>query len=209
MDNENATPKAGRVRKQSKAASTEGKNGSEAPKATKGSTPAKRAKPKTLQRNPVGRPSSYDPAKHPQQAYKLCLLGLIDERIADVIGVSYATLSKWKVDHPEFSEAMKDGKERADANVAVSLYQRACGYSHMDVDIKVIDGEIVETPLLKQYPPDTKAADIWLRNRHPALFRERTITEISGLDGAPIEMVHATTDYAALREKIKAKKEAA
>ena len=29
------------------------------------------------------------------------------------------------------------------------------------------------TPIVKRYPPDTNAASLWLRNRHPAMWKER------------------------------------
>ena len=47
----------------------------------------------------------------------------------------------------------------ADANVADRLYQRAMGYEAPDVDIRVVGGEIIQTPLTKYYPPDTPRRD--------------------------------------------------
>ncbi|UZJ28738.1 hypothetical protein [Pasteurella multocida] len=46
----------------------------------------------------------------------------------------------------------------ADANVAERLYKRALGYEAPDVDIRVIENKIVETPLIKHYPPDPTSA---------------------------------------------------
>lgn len=158
-------------------------------------------------KRPVGRPSKYLPELHCKQVTELCLLGLTDEEIARVFDISVATLNNWKKDYPEFLEAMRDGKEKADARVASRLYQRAMGYEHADTDIRVVDKSIVETPIIKIYPPDTRAAEFWLKNRQPSRFRERTVTEVSGVDGAPIETVTGTlTDYAALRDKIKGKR---
>ena len=34
--------------------------------------------------------------------------------------------------------------------------------------------EIVITPTVKHYPPDTQAASLWLRNRQPQLWRDKT-----------------------------------
>jgi hypothetical protein len=41
----------------------------------------------------------------------------------------------------------KKGKEIADPEVADKLFKRATGYSHPDVDIKVIDDKVVATKL--------------------------------------------------------------
>ena len=64
--------------------------------------------------------------------------------------------------------------------MVASLYHRANGYSHPDVDIKVIDGEIVQTELIKYYPPDATSAIFWLKNRQPKKWRDKQETEHSG-----------------------------
>lgn len=131
---------------------------------------------------PVGRPSSYNP-KYAEQARKMCmLLNATDDKLADVFDVALSTIHKWKLDYPEFSDAIKSGKEAADANVAASLYERATGYSHPEVDIKVIDGQIVQTPLTKHYPPDTGAAMAWLKNRQPKVWRDRQEIKLDTTD---------------------------
>ena len=62
-------------------------------------------------------PISYK-AEYAEQAYKLCLLGLSDEELAQYFKVSDRTLAAWKDAHPEFLRATVDGKVPADANVA-------------------------------------------------------------------------------------------
>jgi len=120
----------------------------------------------------MARPSKYRP-EFVEQARKLCRLGATDQELADFFEVALSTLNLWKVQHPEFSESLKLGKEVADERVANALYQRAMGYSHPDVDIRVVDGAIVETPLIKHYAPDTTAAIFWLKNRRPDEWRDR------------------------------------
>lgn len=128
---------------------------------------------------PGGRPVKYDPALN-KQVTKLCRLGATDPEIADFLEVDPSTVSKWKHDFPEFSEAIKKGKVLADAEVATKLFKRATGYSHEDVDIKMYEGQIIQTPLRKHYPPDTAAAIFWLKNRQSAKWRDRQETEHSG-----------------------------
>lgn len=141
----------------------------------------------------VGRPSSYKP-EFATLATKLCLLGATDKEMAQAFEVSEQTLNAWKQEFPEFLEALKDGKERADATVGERLYQRATGYSHPDVHISQYEGHVIVTPIIKHYPPDTTACIFWLKNRDPDNWRDVKNMELSGIGGKPIEIVHASAD---------------
>lgn len=131
------------------------------------------------EKRPIGRPTKYK-HEYAEQAYKLCLLGATDADMADFFNVEVSTLNNWKNEFPEFLESIKKGKMLADANVADRLYQRAMGYEAPDVDIRVVEGEIIETPLTKYYPPDTPAAIFWLKNRQRSKWRDKVDNEVSG-----------------------------
>jgi hypothetical protein len=116
--------------------------------------------------------SSYDPV--------ICglvidysLLGATLAEIATLLEISFPTLLVWRDKHPEFRAALLEGKEIADARVAKSLYRRAIGYSHPDTHVCVIDGQVIQTPIVKHYPPDTAAAFIWLQNRRRGDWKHR------------------------------------
>lgn len=140
----------------------------------------------------VGRPTKYQDS-YPEQAEKLCKLGATDAELADFFNVVESTLNLWKVEYPEFSEAIKAGKTLADANVADRLYQRAMGFEHDSEEIKVVsDGQgagssIERVPIRKIYPPDTTAAIFWLKNRQRDKWRDKTETELTGKDGGPVQ----------------------
>ena len=123
--------------------------------------------------NPVGRPTLYKEV-YAEQAFRLCLLGATDEELADFFHIQVSTLNKWKKAHPDFVESIKKGKVEADSNVAESLYKRALGYSHPDVHISNFQGEITVTDITKHYPPDTGAAFIWLKNRQPDKWKDKS-----------------------------------
>lgn len=127
----------------------------------------------------AGRPTKYKP-EYVQQAEKLTKLGATDAELADFFDVTISTISLWKVKHEEFSDALKLGKEIADKRVEEALYNRALGYSHEETDIRVVDGAIMETPMIKHYPPDTTAAIFWLKNRRPTEWRDKRDIEHSG-----------------------------
>lgn len=109
-----------------------------------------------------------------RQTYKLCLLGATNRELADFFRVTESTFNGWVAEHLELYQAMNDGKVMADANVAEALYKRAIGYSHEEEKIFQYEGMPVVVPTRKYYPPDTKAAETWLRLRQRDLWRDKT-----------------------------------
>ena len=126
-----------------------------------------------------GRPTSYKP-EYDEQARKLCLLGAIDTDLADFFNVVEKTIYNWKDDQPSFLQAIKDGKQLANANVADRLYKRATGYSHAEDKIFNNQGEEMIVPTTKHYAPDTTACIFWLKNRAPEQWRDKQEIESSG-----------------------------
>lgn len=74
-----------------------------------------------------------------------------------MLDINEDTLHEWKKVHPDFSESLKEGKERADANVAQRLYDRAMGNGRL--------------------PPDVTACIFWLKNRRKQNWREKPLEE--------------------------------
>jgi hypothetical protein len=138
----------------------------------------------TEKRRP-GRPTKFLP-EYAKQAYHLALLGATDADLARAFAVQLSTVALWKRRHPDFSDALKRGKDEADSNVAKSLYRRALGYSHPAVKIITVarganqGSEVEEVPYMERYPPDTVAAIFWLKNRRPDLWRDKRDVEHSG-----------------------------
>lgn len=123
-----------------------------------------------------GAPTKYKP-EYAEQAEKLTMLGMTDAQLASFFGVTERTINGWKADHEEFFHALKDGKAVADANVAVSLYKRATGYSHDAVKIFNDQGAPLVVPYVEHYPPDTTACIFWLKNRRPSDWRDKRENE--------------------------------
>lgn len=115
-----------------------------------------------------------------EQAGKICALGATDIELADILGVDVRTIYRWRSESDKFCQSLRTAKEVADERVERSLYARANGYEHDEVDIRVIDGQIVQTPIRKFYPPDTTAGIFWLKNRRPGAWRETKAVELSG-----------------------------
>lgn len=140
----------------------------------------------------IGRPSSYKD-EFAEWAMKLAKLGATDKELAESFEVAESTIGNWKNAHPEFLDSIKKGRQIADAEVASKLFHRATGYKHPEDDIKNVAGEIVITPTIKHYPPDTTAAIFWLKNRRPDLWRDKVDSEISGPGGGAIKVASTVT----------------
>lgn len=118
--------------------------------------------------------------EYKKQAGKLCALGAIDEDIANFFGVSLRTIYNWKNEFPDFAEELKDAKMLLDSKVVRSLFERATGYSHKDYKFVTHGGKITDVKeYQKHYPPETAAMVFWLKNRQPALWRDKHHMELS------------------------------
>ena len=126
---------------------------------------------------PDGQPTKYK-QEYDQMAYRHCLLGATDEQLAELFGVSTGTLHNWRKAHPKFLSAIEKGKRDTDAKVAEALLNRALGYSHIETKTFCFQGEIITKDIINHYPPDTQAASLWLRNRQPALWRDKTEVDV-------------------------------
>lgn len=143
---------------------------------------------KNAKGNKGGRKTSFK-QEYCDQAYHLTLLGAIDKELAAFFHVSERTINYWKKTHEKFADAIKRGKDMADANVADRLYQRALGFEHDAVEIKVANGEVVEVPVRKVYPPDVMAATFWLKNRQPAKWRDKQDVNVEGDGVSPTVII--------------------
>jgi len=129
---------------------------------------------------PAGRPTDYK-IKYVQEAFERAQHGATDMELADSFGVSVRTIYKWKNDHPEFSQALKLGKEHADERVIRSLYQRATGFEHDALKVFLDkEGDPVLVPYREFVVPDTTACIFWLKNRRKEDWRDKIEQEHSG-----------------------------
>lgn len=112
----------------------------------------------------------------PEIAYSLCLVGYTNEDLARYFEVSIATISYWMREHEEFNKKVNAAKDIADAKVAKSLFERACGYTRFEKKlIRNDDGSETEITLEKHYPADVLAIKIWLHNRQPKFWRDSSV----------------------------------
>lgn len=131
-------------------------------------------------------------AAHCEQVTRLLKLcpRATDAEISEFLGIGTTTIHRWKVKYPEFREAIAEGKARADAKVAEALYERATGATVWE---DTLDKEGRTHRLEKRLAPDTAAAFIWLKNRRPQDWRDRT--ELVSYD-VKLDLIEYAKEYA-------------
>ena len=134
----------------------------------------------------MARPTEYIPEVHVPWVQTLAMEGLIDKEIAERMGIARSTLKLWERNYTELSDALKMGKQSADAKVQQSLFRRATGYMEKEKKIIVeMDSEGKQKPARietteKHIVPDVGAICFWLKNRRPDEWRDKKDVELSG-----------------------------
>jgi len=118
------------------------------------------------------------------QPEKLLLLedwarqGLFDAQIAKNMGISEATLYRYKANHPEIKEALRKGKEVVDIEVENAMLKRALGYTITINEQKVDkDGYVHDLKRDLHIPGDVTAQIFWLKNRRRQQWRDKVEVE--------------------------------
>jgi len=132
----------------------------------------------------MARPSKYESHVKPKlnKVEAWARDGLTDEQIAHNLGIGVATLYEYKNKYPEFSEALRRGKDDIDIEVENALLKRAMGYTYEEITReRDKDGNMVVTKrVTKEVLPDVTAQIFWLKNRRPAVWRDKQDIEHSG-----------------------------
>lgn len=104
--------------------------------------------------------------------------GLNNEQISNNIGIHISTFYRWQLEHPDFKEAIKKGKEVVDFEVENALLKRALGYEKEKTRTYLKDDgtgqKTKHVEVTKEHvPPDPTAMIFWLKNRKPNEWNER------------------------------------
>lgn len=121
----------------------------------------------------MARKSKYDTHVKPylDEIQGWAMSGLTDEQIADNLVIAASTIYEYKKKYPEFSEALKKGKDIADAQVVNALFKTATGFTYYE-DIATATGDVVQAQ--RYAKPNTTAQIFWLKNRQPDRWRDKT-----------------------------------
>ena len=118
--------------------------------------------------------SKYDPS-FCARAFQLMSEGLREVDLAKVLGVSPASIANYKLAHPEFAKAIKDGKKPTDTQVEGSVAKAARGYDYEEREYeRNAKGRMVLKKItVKHKPADATLAKFWLINRKPTEWRDK------------------------------------
>lgn len=136
----------------------------------------------------VGRPSPYDPNRHPAWVRGLASMGSTLPEICTAMNISHNTLNAWRQKYPEFLAALQVGRNETKAKIQNSMIRKAMGYSTTEKKVvQFPDGtkrmEITE----KEVPADMSAAKLIMINLDPSFKTDRIEGEYTGPGGGPIQ----------------------
>jgi hypothetical protein len=118
-----------------------------------------------------GRPTAYKP-ENAEIARLACMVGATNETLAGRFEVCPRTIDNWIATIPEFSDAVRQGREVADETVVGALFARATGMEQKMTKVFCYRGQPVIANYTVQLPPHVPACFFWLRNRRPWQWRE-------------------------------------
>jgi len=126
-----------------------------------------------------GRPTKYEGEKTVRQAYSIVSkLGATGPELAQALDVSIDTISEWQNKYPQFSAAIKDGRDYFDTiQIENALAARARGMRKKTITTDE-DGNVVIKE--EELPPDPTSMIFWLKNRNKDRWRDKTDVEHSG-----------------------------
>ena len=133
--------------------------------------------------------------------------GLSNKQIAHNMGINETTFYEWQNKYPEFSEAVKEGKEVIDRQVENALLKRALGYeveenkTYMKDDGTGRKTKHVEKTN-KHVASDATSMIFWLKNRKPNEWNDRKHVEHSGTMNNNVNIFEGMTTEQ-LREALK------
>lgn len=122
-----------------------------------------------------------------EQIAAMCRNGATDKEIYTKLGISEDSFYRYKKDHSEFSESLRENKDFADLRVENNLNKNANGYDYEE-EVVVMKKEVIyndqgkrlkeitypiTVSITKHKEAETKAQQFWLQNRKPKEWRNQ------------------------------------
>lgn len=137
----------------------------------------------------------------PDVVRAIAMQGVTDDELAWMFGLDPKIIQGWRKMYSDFDAALEEGRTIADLEVIQALHKKAVGTKiTKDVPIKVKRakgrGHFVEEvevhTITEEIPPETNAIKVWLYNRDPERWGDRTTHRHTGggKDEPPIGVRH-------------------
>ena len=138
------------------------------------------------------------------QAYLLALLGATDKVMAEIMGINENTFDLWKRSHPEFMEAVKEGKYKADMRVVEGFYLNCQDRWIEEEESHIWKGQVIKTKVKKFIQGDKWAQQKWLSLRQRGEWSETQRVEITNtnINITKIDLTGFTTEQLKIMEEI-------
>ena len=127
----------------------------------------------------------YDPDITPQLAEQYARDGYLDKQIAEILGVSAETFSRWSKKHIQLGQALKRGREVANVELKQAMLKTASGYDVDEEETTVILDKNKQpkgyrrTTRKRHIPPSTTMQIFLAKNRMPDEFRDVNRQEVN------------------------------
>lgn len=117
----------------------------------------------------MGRKSRYETHVFPYiEQIREWIQLLTEDQIAKRLGVGHTSLQKYKKEHPELAQALKEGRAELVENLKMTLKKKAQGFYYEETKTVVKQEDGGEVKIIERYrkyaQPDTGAAHLLLKN---------------------------------------------
>ena len=134
-------------------------------------------------------------------AQNCAMMGMTDQHICEILGISDDSYYRYIKKYPEFKEAIQQGRHGILGDVAEKLYKTALGYEYTErTVITSDDGRITEKVEQKYSKPSIVAQKYIMSSRLGGEWRESSKVEMTGKDGGAIEIEDSSAKLALARK---------
>ena len=113
-----------------------------------------------------GRPNKYETHIKPRlEEIKTMATTMTDKEISEVMGVGHSAWCKYKEEHKELTEALKESRQRLVSSLKQTMIEKATGYMYSEKKTIIEGGVVVREEIYEKYsPPDVAALNLLLKN---------------------------------------------
>jgi len=134
--------------------------------------------------------------------YEWLKQGYTDYSIADQLGISQISWIRYKDKYDKLASLYARARKERNTLVMNKQLESAIGYEHKDLFIAQYQGQIIEKEIIKYYPPNVQAAELYLRNNDPEYKTAKESVNVAVITNAqPLDPISSIEDMARLEAR--------